>query len=423
MRFIADLHIHSKYSRATSRNMSLESLWKWAQIKGINVVGTGDFTHPKWYDELKDKLEPIGNNLFKLKHKYNINNLPTSCRSDVYFMLTTEISCIYSKNGRVRKVHSLIFVPDFSVASRISSDLSRIGNLSSDGRPILGLDAKELFRIVLDASAEAFFVPAHAWTPHFSVFGASSGFDSLEECFGELTSCVYAVETGLSSDPSMNWRLSSLDNITLISNSDAHSPEKLGREANIFDDEISYKTIIDAIRTRIGFTGTIEFFPEEGKYHYDGHRACNVRFSPKETIEHNYLCPVCGKRVTVGVMHRVEKLADREDGYKPSNALPFFSIIPLQEIISETLKIGVKSKAVNSNYFKIIEKLGNEFNILMNVPLKDIEEASTPFIREGIARMRSRNVYIAPGFDGEYGKVSIFKKVDGIENKGQIMLF
>jgi uncharacterized protein (TIGR00375 family) len=423
MRYIADLHIHSKHSRATSRNMSLENLWKWAQLKGIGVVGTGDFTHPKWFNELKEKLEPIGNNLFKLKDNYKINHIPLSCMSEVYFMLTTEISCIYSKNGRTRKVHSLIFVPDFSDASRISAALSKIGNLLSDGRPILGLDVEELFKTVLDMSADALFVPAHAWTPHFSVFGASSGFDSLEECFGELTRHISAIETGLSSDPSMNWRLSSLDNITLISNSDAHSPAKLGREANIFNNEISYKAIIDSIRTKTGFLGTIEFFPEEGKYHYDGHRACKVRFSPKETIKHNYICPVCGKRLTVGVMHRVEKLADREDGYKPSGALPFFPIIPLQEIISETLKIGVNSKAVNDGYLQIIEKLGNEFKILMDIPLKDIEEAGTPLLGEAIARMRSGNVNIAPGFDGEYGKVRIFEDIDREEIKGQRMLF
>ena len=323
MRFIADLHIHSRYSRATSSEMSLEGLWKWAQLKGLVVIGTGDFTHPKWLQEMKVKLEPIGNNIFKLKQNYQSNNVPVSCRGEVYFMLTAEISCIYSKNGSLRKIHSLVFVPDFSAAEKINAALSKIGNLSSDGRPIIGLDAKELLRIVLDLSDEAMLVPAHAWTPHFSVFGESSGFDSLKECFDELAPYIYAIETGLSSDPAMNWRLSSLDKITLISNSDAHSPSKLGREANIFDEEISYRAITDAIKTKKGFLGTIEFFPEEGKYHYDGHRACGVSLSPEETIKHNYLCPVCGKRVTVGVMHRVEKLADRKIGFSPSGAPPF----------------------------------------------------------------------------------------------------
>ena len=423
MRFIADLHIHSRYSRATSSEMSLEGLWKWAQLKGIVVIGTGDFTHPKWLQEMKVKLEPIGNNIFKLKQNYQSNNVPVSCRGEVYFMLTAEISCIYSKNGRLRKIHSLVFVPDFSAAEKINAALSKIGNLSSDGRPIIGLDAKELLRIVLDLSDEAMLVPAHAWTPHFSVFGESSGFDSLEECFDELAPYIYAIETGLSSDPAMNWRLSSLDKITLISNSDAHSPSKLGREANIFDEEISYRAITDAIKTKKGFLGTIEFFPEEGKYHYDGHRACGVSLSPEETIKRNYLCPVCGKRVTVGVLHRVEKLADRKIGFSPSGAPPFYSIIPLPEIISETIQVGVNSKAVKNNYLHLLEKLGNEFNILLDIPLNDIEMAGTPLIGEAIARMRSGKVHISPGFDGEYGKVRIFEEVERKEIKGQAILF
>jgi len=451
MRFIADLHIHSRHSRATSKDMSLESLWKWAQLKGIAVIGTGDFTHPKWFQEIKDKLETIGNNIFKLKNNYQSIDIPISCSAEVYFMLTAEISCIYSKNGKVRKIHSLIFVPNLATAARMNAVLSKIGNLSSDGRPILGLDAKELLKIVLDISDDAVLIPAHAWTPHFSVFGASSGFDSLEECFEELTPHIFAIETGLSSDPLMNWRLSSLDRITLISNSDAHSPAKIGREANIFDtanlhtplipplvkgdkeglkggagginNEISYKFITNAIKTKQGFLGTIEFFPEEGKYHYDGHRTCGISLSPKETVKHNYLCPVCGKRVTVGVMHRVEKLADRENGFRPSGAPPFYSLVPLPEIIAEAIKVGVNSKAVNNEYLHIIEKLGNEFKILMDIPLNDIERASSPIIREAIARMRSGNVHISPGFDGEYGKIKIFEEVERKVIKGQGRLF
>jgi uncharacterized protein (TIGR00375 family) len=423
MRFIADLHTHSKYSRATSRNMTLEDIWKWAQLKGIKVLGTGDFTHPKWFQELKEKLEAIGNNLFKLKHIYQKNSIPASCKTDVFLMLTTEISCIYKKNGRVRKIHNLVFVPNFSSATRINNALSKIGNLSADGRPILGFDAKKLLKIILDISAEAILVPAHAWTPHFSVFGAESGFDSLEECFEELAPYIYSIETGLSSDPPMNWRLSSLDRITLISNSDAHSPPKLGREANIFDTEISYETMINAIKTRDGFLGTMEFFPEEGKYHYDGHRFCGVSLSPEETIKHNYLCPVCGKKVTVGVMHRVEKLADRADGFRPEGAPPYYSIIPLCEIIAETLKVGVNSKAVEAEYFKLLKNLGNEFRILMDVSISDIESAGSPVLSEAISRMRSGNVYIEPGFDGRYGKIKIFEEMERKEIKGQGMLF
>ena len=423
MRFIADLHIHSKYSRATSRDMSLENLWKWAQLKGITVISTGDFTHPVWFDEIKQKLDENDDNLFKLKKEFQTDSIPFSCSSDVSFILSTEISCIYSKNGKVRKVHCIVVAPDLRTVTRINLALARIGNLSADGRPILGLDAKELLRIVLDVSDKNVLIPAHAWTPHFSVFGAVSGFDSLEECFEELTPSIYAIETGLSSDPAMNWRLSALDGITLISNSDAHSPAKLGREANIFDTEISYWNIMDAIRTKKGFLGTIEFFPEEGKYHYDGHRSCNINLSPEETLQNNYLCPVCGKKVTVGVMHRVQKLADRERGFRPAGALPYYSIIPLAEIISETLQVGVSSKAVTKAYFDLLEKLGNEFKILMDTPLDDIETASSPLLRDAVSRIRSGNVHIVPGYDGEYGKIRIFEAVERSEIRGQRRLF
>ncbi len=423
MHFFADLHIHSRYSRATSTDMKLESLWKWAQLKGITVIGTGDFTHPTWLNEIKEKLEPAGNNLFTLKEKLQTNDIPASCRSDVYFMLTAEISSIYSKKGKTRKIHNLIFAPDLSIAASINTFLARIGNLSSDGRPILGLDAKNLLKIVLDASPDALLVPAHAWTPHFSVFGSESGFDSLSECFEELTPHVYSIETGLSSDPPMNWRLSSLDHITLISNSDAHSPAKLGRESNIFDTEISYKAIKNAIKNRKGFVGTIEFFPEEGKYHYDGHRSCGACLSPKETIKNNYLCPACGRRVTIGVMHRVEKLADRPDGFKPQKAPVFHSLIPLTEIIAETFKVGTNTKTVQSWYLKLLSSLGNEFRILMESPLSDIEQASLPSLSEAISNMRAGKVHIAPGFDGEYGKIKISEKVERKEIKGQGTLF
>ncbi|MFH0932692.1 MAG: endonuclease Q family protein [Nitrospirota bacterium] len=441
MRFIADLHIHSKYSRATSSDMTLESLYKWAQLKGITVLGTGDFTHPKWFQELQDRLDPIGNDLFKLKDNFQKDNIPTSCRAEVYFMLTAEISSIYSKKGRTRKIHNLIFVPDFSTALKINTALSRIGNLSSDGRPILGLDAKHLLKIILDTSPDAMLVPAHAWTPHFSIFGSESGFDSLSECFEELTPHIYSIETGLSSDPPMNWRLSSLDRITLISNSDAHSPSKLGREANIFDTsnppsppfskggqggitkEISYGFITNAIKTKNSFLGTIEFFPEEGKYHYDGHRSCGVRLSPKETIQNNYACPICGRKVTVGVMHRVEKLADRADGFKPKDAPLYHSLIPLSEIIAENLKVGINTKAVEKEYLKLLSTLGNESRILMESPLSDIEKAGSPALSEAISKMRTGKVHISPGFDGEYGKIKILEDVKRKEITGQGMLF
>ncbi len=402
--------------------MSPESIWKWAQLKGITVIGTGDFTHPQWLKELREKLEPAGNGLFTLKQELRTNDVPDSCKSDVSFMLSAEISCIYKKNDKTRKVHSLLFVPDFGDAAKISIALSKIGNINSDGRPILGLDAKELLKIVLDTAPDVMYVPAHAWTPHFSVFGAVSGFDSLEECFDELTPHIHAIETGLSSDPAMNRRLSALDNITLISNSDAHSPAKVGREANIFDTDISYKSMMAALKTRKGFKGTIEFFPEEGKYHYDGHRTCGVSLTPKETISHNYLCPVCGRKVTVGVMHRVDKLADREDNFRLEGSPDFHSIIPLPEIISEILRVGVNSKTVNNAYLGVLGKLGNEFNILMNVSLDDIKKASSPLLREAIARMRTGDVHIAPGYDGEFGKVRIFEEAERKEDKGRTII-
>ncbi len=419
MRFIADLHVHSHYSRATSKDMSPEGIWKWAQLKGITVIGTGDFTHPQWLRELQKKLEPADNGLFTLRKKYQPDGVPDSCKSEVSFILSAEISCIYRKNDKTRKVHAVVLSPDLASAARLNASLSKIGNLKSDGRPILGLDAKELLRMTLDASPDNLFIPAHAWTPHFSVFGAVSGFDTLEECFDELTPHIYAIETGLSSDPAMNRRLSALDRITLVSNSDAHSAPKIGREANIFDTEISYSAMMAAIKTGKGFSGTIEFFPEEGKYHNDGHRSCGVSFTPRETIRHGYLCPACGKKVTVGVLHRVEKLADREEGFKLSGAPPYFPIIPLPEIIAEGLKCGVKTKKVNAVYYALLEKLGSEFKILMDAPLDDIERAGTPLIREAVARMREGRVHIAPGYDGEYGKVRIFEEGERKKFTGQ----
>ena len=409
MRFIADLHVHSKYSRATSQDMCPEGLWKGAQLKGVSVIGTGDFTHPEWIKELKQKLSPAGNGLFTLKKKYQADDVFETCRADISFMLSAEVSCIYRKNNRTRKVHSIILAPDFASAERLNLALSKIGNLKSDGRPILGLDAKQLLRITLDTSPDAMLIPAHAWTPHFSVFGSASGFDSLEECYEELTPHIYAIETGLSSDPMMNWRLSSLDAITLVSNSDAHSAGKLGREANIFDTDLAYASIMKAIQTRKGFLGTIEFFPEQGKYHYDGHRDCNVSLTPQETILHDYLCPVCNGKVTVGVMHRVEKLADREIGFRPPNAPGFSSIIPLPDIIAEGLQCGVNTKKVKELYMSMLERIGNEFIILLDTPLDDIERAGTPLVREAISRMRTGNVQIAPGYDGEFGTVKIFE--------------
>lgn len=386
-------------------------------------MGTGDFTHPQWFRELQDKLALHANGFYSLKKEFRTDSVPDSCKAEVCFLLSSEISCIYKKNGRTRKIHSVIIVPGFSEAKRLSTALAKIGNLNADGRPILGLDAKELLRIVLENSPGGMLIPAHAWTPHFSVFGAESGFDSLEECFEELTPHIHAIETGLSSDPLMNWRLSALDGIALVSNSDAHSPSKIGREATVFDTEVSYASLIKALTTREGLQGTIEFFPEEGKYHHDGHRMCGVSFSPWETRQHNFLCPVCGKRVTVGVMHRVDDLADRTEGYMPPAAPSYRSIIPLPEILSEVLQVGVNSKAVERAYFTLLEALGNEFSLLLDAPLEAIAAAGSPEIAAGIARMRSGEVNIVPGFDGEFGKIRLFGEVKKPESKGRTSFF
>jgi len=407
MKLIADFHIHSKYSRATSPSTDLENLDKWAKIKGVNVLGTGDFTHPLWFKELKEKLEPAEPGLFRLHN----SSSPTR------FILTSEISCIYSKNKKVRKVHIIIFAPSFEAVEKINARLGQIGNLKSDGRPILGLDVKELTKIILDADKDCLVVPAHAWTPWFSVFGSKSGFDSLEECFEDYTKYIYAIETGLSSNPAMNWRLSQLDNITLISNSDCHSPQKIGREANVFDTDLSYYAIADAIKQKDQnkFLYTIEFFPEEGKYHFDGHRLCNISLSPAESKKYNNICPKCKKPLTIGVFNRIEDLADRPDGFIPKGAIPFKSLIPLEEIIADSLGTTTASKKVFPIYEKLIKNLENEFNILLESSKEDIEKNSLPEVAEGIIKVRNGEVSIKPGYDGVYGKVKIFdKKIEKI---------
>jgi uncharacterized protein (TIGR00375 family) len=438
MKFIADFHIHSKYSRAVSQEMNMESLNKWARIKGIKVLGTGDFTHPQWLAELKEKLEPAEPGLYKLKVKSQkskveekfINERNKSNKNETRFILTTEISNVYSKNGRGRRIHNVIFAPSFDVVDKINTQLSWIGNLKSDGRPILGLDSKELLKIVLNISEDCFLVPAHAWTPWFGVFGSQSGFDSLEECFDDWTKYIYAIETGLSSDPAMNWRWSALDNITLISNSDAHSPANLGREANIFEgEELSYQAIIEAIKLgakisqnppKLKLISTIEFFPQEGKYHFDGHRKCQVVFSPKETKEHKNICPKCNKPLTIGVMNRVEKLADRPEGGKPEKIIPFKCLIPLQEIIADGFGMGKASKTVQKEYKKMISNLGSEFEILLDKNKEEIESVTSSLIAEGIMRVREEKVKIHPGYDGEFGKIEIFssEEKEGIKKGG-----
>ncbi|MFH1643274.1 MAG: endonuclease Q family protein [Patescibacteria group bacterium] len=413
MKIITDLHIHSRFSRACSPKINVENLDLWAKIKGINVLGTGDFTHPEWLKELKTNLEPAETGLFCFKKS----------TTGVRFLLTSEISCIYSKGGKVRKVHIVVFAPSFEAVDEINSELDKIGNLKSDGRPILGLDVKELARIVLTADKDCLIVPAHIWTPWFALFGSKSGFNSIEECFEDYAKHIYAVETGLSSSPSMNWQLSSLDNIALISNSDAHSASKIGREANVFDTELSYHGIIDAIKSNDPkkFLYTIEFFPEEGKYHYDGHRSCDICFDPQQSLRSGGICPVCGKALTIGVLSRVQELADRPLGSK--GKIPFKSIIPLEEIISECVGIGPKSKKVQSLYDNMIKGLKNEFYILIEASRKEIEEVCDANIAEGIIRVREGKVNIKPGHDGVFGRIEIFSETDLKKRISQSMLF
>ncbi len=419
MRFIADFHIHSKYSRATSKEMEVESLARWAKKKGITLLGTGDFTHPTYFVELKAKLAPLGNGLFELKNG----------EKGVKFILTAEVSNIYSQDGKGRRIHTLICAPSFEVVEAIQSKLGALGKLSSDGRPIFTFSAKDLAKMILNVSEECMLIPAHAWTPWFSIFGANSGFDSIEECFGEMAPHIHVIETGLSSDPEMNWRLSALDTITLISNSDAHSPNRLGREANAFDCALDYREVTEALRKKDSrkFLYTLEFFPEEGKYHYDGHRQCGVIFSPGQTKSHQSICPVCKKKLTVGVLYRVEELADRPEGFIPKNAIPSIHLIPLEEIIAESLGQRVGTKGVDTEYERLVERGGSEFAILLDAAPDELATFVPPRILEGIVRMRQGKVSIVPGHDGVYGKISLFPeagdKKGGDENIEQLKLF
>lgn len=398
--FIADLHIHSKYSRATSKDMEVSNLYKWAKMKGIKVLGTGDFTHPYHLNDLKTHLEPLGNGLFKIRGE----------KEDVCFLLTTEVNNVFSVGGKGRKVHTLIFAPSFEVVEKINRWLSHYSDLSIDGRPTFSFHTKELVKIVLDVSEDCLIVPAHAWTPWYGIFGSKSGFDSLEECFGEESKYIYALETGLSSDASMNWRLSALDNLTLISNSDAHSPSRIGREANIFNCNLDYYEIVNVIKNKDKnrFIATIEFYPAEGKYHFDGHRKCNVVFSPQETKRHNYTCPVCKGRLTVGVMHRIEDLADRPLGYRPMSAIPEIHLVPLEQIISEALGVQTTTRAVQEGYKHLISTGGSEFGILLQLGIEELSKFVPPRILEGIIRVREGRLFIKPGFDGVYGEIRIF---------------
>ncbi|MBK9093727.1 MAG: hypothetical protein IPM84_13340 [Anaerolineae bacterium] len=413
MEFHPDLHIHSHFSRATSRDLTFEHLARWAQLKGVTVVGSGDIAHPGWLQEMRDRLEPAEDGLFRLKDDLAAavqQTVPPACQAPVRFLLAGEISNIYKRHGQTRKVHNVVCAPDFDTVAKIQAALERIGNIRSDGRPILGLDSRDLLEIILTISPQCHLIPAHIWTPWFAMLGSKSGFDSVEECFGDLTPAIFALETGLSSDPPMNWRISNLDRYTLVSNSDAHSPPKLAREATLFDTELSYAAIFQALRTGdpATFRGTVEFFPEEGKYHLDGHRKCNVCWEPATTRAHQGLCSVCGKEVTIGVLHRVEALADRPAGQRPPRAAPFTSLIPLPEILGEAAGVGAGSKQVEQAYHKLLAALGPELFILRRAPLPAIAGAGGERLAEGIGRMRRGEVQADAGYDGDYGVIRLF---------------
>lgn len=401
--FIVDLHLHSQYSRAVSKDMNLEAMSHWAARKGITVLACADYTHPAWYAELKEKLQLQENGLYRLK------NAP----EQTFFILSTELSCIYSQDGGTRRIHIVVVFPTLLDVATFNASLKQEGaNLRADGRPILGMSAERIVELAKMASPESIIIPAHIWTPWFSMFGSMSGFDSVAECFGKQTQFIKAVETGLSSDPAMNWRLSQLDGMQIVSFSDAHSAKKMAREATVLNlDRLTYANLRRALESpdvKNSIAYTIEFYPEEGKYHFDGHRDCDIRLSPAETKKHRGVCPKCKKPVTVGVMNRVDELADRPEGYRPKNRPPFKSIVPLQEIIADAFGVGVNSKRVQTEFDTIIDAIAPEFEVLLNTDLEKIASAAQPIVVEGIRRVRQGALHILPGYDGEFGTVSVF---------------
>ncbi|HSA95284.1 MAG TPA: endonuclease Q family protein [Acidobacteriota bacterium] len=411
--------------------MTLDTLAYWAKAKGIGLLATGDFTHPEWLFLMKEKLEPAGNGFLRFRSTVQppesplLRTLPFS-PADVSFVLSTEISFIYSKQGKVRKIHVMLLAPDFESAERITGRLAGVGNLSSDGRPILGMDVRLFCRMVAETAPRCVVIPSHIWTPWFSLFGANSGFDTIEECFEEMTPFIFALETGLSSDPPMNWRLSALDRYALISNSDAHSPNKIGREANVFDTDFTFRGLMTAIKSKdpARFLSTIEFFPEEGKYHFDGHRKCGFSSSPRESMAHENICPKCGKPLTIGVLHRVEELADREAGEGPAQRIPARNLIPLNEVIAEAVGKTPESQGVWELYFRFVREFGTELGVLADVPVSDLARIAPDRVAQGIERMRRGEVHIEPGHDGEYGIVRLFgPEAGGAAPPDQLTLF
>lgn len=406
MEQIVDLHIHSKYSRACSSKLTLDNIDHACRRKGVHIISTSDFTFPQWFAGIKDKLEEInGTGLYKLKSKDDTN---------VKFILATELALIYKDGEHVRRIHIMVNAPNTEAVEELNRYLGDRYNLTADGRPILGIKAPELVDVCLKIHPRFMIYPAHIWTPWFAIFGSKSGFNSMEECFRDQTEYIYAYETGLSSDPEMNWRLSALDNYTLLSSSDAHSLPNIAREANVFDlEDVSYDSLYETIKNNDTqkLKYTIEFYPEEGMYHYDGHRSCGVRFTPKETKKNKGICPVCKKPLTVGVMNRVEELADREEGYKPSHAAGYKKLVELDKIIAESF--GIKSRnsqKVQSEYNKIIQNLGSEISVIKDVSLEELRKVTTPAIVEGVKRVRNGQLIVEPGYDGQYGVVKIFNE-------------
>ncbi len=399
----ADLHIHSHYSRATSKDMTIEGLAKGAVVKGIDILGTGDFTHPKWVAEMKKKLA-FDDGIYKY--------------DEINFVPSGEISLIYKQDGKQRRIHHLILAPSFDIVDQINEWLDKKGRRDYDGRPIFGFSSIEFVDEMMKISDKIEIIPAHAWTPWYSIFGSMSGFDSLKECFREKTKYIHAIETGLSSDPLMNWRVSFLDEITLVSNSDSHSPYpyRIGREVNAFDlKEISYDEIINAIRTRKNFSFTVEVEPAYGKYHYDGHRNCNFSCAPEQSKKLGNICPRCGSKLIIGVLNRVEELADRKEGFMPKGAVPYKSLIPLSELIAFAVGTAVFSKKVDEAYSQFIMHFGNEFNILLNAEHEELKKINEK-VADIIIKNREGKLKIIPGYDGVYGKI-ITDETKGSENE------
>ena len=412
MRFVADLHVHSRFSRATSRNLSLPELHAWAQRKGVGVLGTGDITHPAWIEEVAEQLEPAEEGLFRLRPELAReadSPVPAACKAPVRFVLQGEVSSIYKHEGTVRKVHNLLFCPDLAGARRFLGSLDRLGNVRSDGRPILGLSSRHVLEVLLESGPGCRLIPAHIWTPWFSLLGSKSGYDSVEACFEDLSGQIFALETGLSSDPSMNWRVSALDRYALVSNSDAHSGPNLGREANEFNLDPSFEGLFSSLRPGDPrFVGTLEFFPEEGKYHLDGHRKCGRRLTPEETKRAGGRCPVCGAAVTVGVLHRVEELADRPEKLAPAGARPFVRLVPLPEVVAECMDVGAQSRRVTEVCRRLQERIGPELHVLREAPVEDVARVAGNLVAEAVRRVREGRLHVAPGYDGEFGTVRIF---------------